>query len=971
MIRAQREWKGAEFLENLPEAIRERSLGKVAACFHAAKNNDIDLPDGEAVRDALFQVFTLSEFVASSCIRKPYILKDLLTSGDLARSYEPGEYGALAKAVAGSAKEEANLAEALRKLRTREMVRIAWRDLTGKANLHETLGDLSLFADACLTYALDALYGIFCDAYGIPTSHSGQTQRLVVIGMGKLGGLELNFSSDIDLIFAFPEAGQTLGQPSSITNEDFFSRLARRLIDILSKSTVDGFVFRVDTRLRPYGDAGPLVMSFDAMEDYYQMFGRGWERYALIKARAVAGDIDAGGMLLERLRPFVFRRYLDYGTFESLREMKHKIEREVVRKGMKDNIKHGSGGIREIEFFGQVFQLIRGGINPSYQERSLLKVLAFMAADRCIARPVYNELTAAYIFLRNTENRIQMYNDMQAHTLPSDGAGQAILAAGMGFLNIEDFLDRLRTHMEKVHSHFRDLLAPETPGPENSDAGPLASVWQNPDDHENNIRILYDSGFRQPEKVFSGLSRIRNVNLGDEIGSLVQNRVDRLMPLLLAASAKTDRPLIVLERIIPLIEAIVRRSCYIALLLENPGALDHLIRLARISPWIVSFLCKHPLLLDELLDMRSLYAPLEKAALATELAHRLQMVPEGDIERQMDEVRVFKQINTFRIVAADVTGNLPLMKVSDRLTFLAETVVDKALEISWRQLSDRYGKPSHLADLNDEETGFATIAYGKLGGIELGYGSDLDLVFLHTAAQGQTRGGTFRPLYNSEFYARLGQRIIHFLSTPTSTGKLYDADMRLRPSGNAGILVSHVDAFEDYQVNQAWSWEHQAIIKARPINGDPQVCERFRVIRRRIITKRRDKTKLAQDVIEMREKMRTAHGPGIPGRFDLKQDPGGIVDIEFLVQYLVLLHAADHEALVQWTDVVRLLNALALSDIIDDITAHTLKQAYLIYRHFVHRLTLQEKKPVLPEKRFMELRRRVMRMWETVVGCKL
>ena len=958
-------------MENLPEAIREKFLGKVAACFHAAKSSGIDLPDGEAVREALFQVFTLSEFVASSCIRKPYILKDLLTSGDLARSYEPGEYGARTKAVAGSAKDEASLAEALRKLRTREMVRIAWRDLTGKANLHETLGDLSLFADACLTYALDALYGFSCDAYGVPTSHSGEAQRLVVIGMGKLGGFELNFSSDIDLIFAFPEAGQTLGQPSSITNDDFFSRLARRLIDILSKSTIDGFVFRVDTRLRPYGDAGPLVMSFDAMENYYQMFGRGWERYALIKARAVAGDIDAGRVLLERLRPFVFRRYLDYGTFESLREMKQKIEREVVRKGLKNNIKHGSGGIREIEFFGQVFQLIRGGINPSYQERSLLKVLAFMAADRCIDRPVYNELTAAYIFLRNTENRIQMYNDMQTHTLPFDEAGLSILAAGMGFENIDDFIDRLRAHMEKVHSHFRDLLAPETPGPENSGAGPLAAVWHNPDDHENNIRILYDSGFRQPEKVVSALNRIRNVNLGDEIGSLVQNRVDRLMPLLLAASIKTDRPLIVLERIIPLIEAIVRRSCYIALLLENPGSLDHLIRLARISPWIVSFLCKHPLLLDELLDMRSLYAPLDKAALASELAHRLEMVPEGDIERQMDEVRVFKQINTFRIVAADVTGNLPLMKVSDRLTFLAETVVDKALDISWRQLSGRYGKPSHLSDLNDEETGFATIAYGKLGGIELGYGSDLDLVFLHTASQGQTRGGSFRPLYDSEFYARLGQRIIHFLSTPTSTGKLYDADMRLRPSGNAGILVSHVDAFEDYQVNQAWNWEHQAIIKARPINGDPQVCERFRVIRKRIITMRRDKAKLARDVIEMREKMRTAHGPGIPGRFDLKQDPGGIVDIEFLVQYLVLLHAADHESLVQWTDVVRLLNALALADIIDDITAHSLKQAYLIYRHFVHRLTLQEKKPVLPEKRFRELRRRVMGLWDKVVSCRL
>lgn len=953
---------------NLPPTIIDRAKGKVAACFSAASSQGVDLPDENGLHGMLFRVFALSEFVAACFIRNPSLLKDLLDTGDLHRSYEPGEYRKKASVDAGAATDETRLASALRKRRTREMVRIAWRDLTGAADLHETLADLSSFADACLTDALDALYNRFCDIYGIPTSHEGESQRLVVIGMGKLGGYELNFSSDIDVIFAFPEAGKTIGKTTSITNEEFFSRLARRLIDILAKSTVDGYVFRVDTRLRPYGDAGPLVMNFDAMENYYQMFGRGWERYALIKARVVAGDFDAGRVLFERLRPFVFRRYLDYGTFESLREMKNKIEREVVRKGLKNNIKHGSGGIREIEFFGQVFQLIRGGINPAYQERNLLKVLSLMAADRCISRTVYNELSAAYIFLRNTENRLQMVNDMQTHTLPGDEAGQAIIAYGMGFENLQDFREQLRTHMERVHSHFLDLLAPESPDSENIDSGLLETVWHNPDDHEKNICILADAGFDHPEKVLAALERIWNINIGDEVGSLVQDRLDRLMPLLLAAAVKTDRPLLVLERIVPLIESIVRRSCYIALLLENPGSLDHLIRLARISPWIVTFLCKHPLLLDELLDRRSLYAPLDRDALAEELEKRLEMVPKDDVERQMDEVRVFKQINTFRIVAADATGNLPLMKVSDRLTFLAETIAHKALDISWRQLTDRYGKPSHLVGANEEAKGFATIAYGKLGGIELGYGSDLDLVFLHTAAHGQTSGGTFYSLYDSEFYARLGQRIIHFLSTPTSIGKLYEADMRLRPSGNAGILVSHVDAFEDYQINQAWNWEHQAIIKARPVNGDPEVCERFKKIRRRIIAMGRDQAELAREVLEMREKMRKTHSADTAGRFDLKQDPGGIVDIEFLVQYLVLLHAGAHEILVQWTDVVRQLNALALSNIIDDITAHSLKQAYLIYRHFVHRLALQEKKAVLPEKRFRELRRRVIRLWDFYLG---
>lgn len=949
----------------LPDDIEDRAEGKVASFFDAAQRHGIELPGDDAMRDELYRVFSLSEFIAASCIRRPALLKDLLASGDLERFYAPGEYANKIEMALAGVTDETGLASSVRKLRNREMVRIAWRDLTGRADLHETLYSLSAFADYCLAHTLDFLHNALCDIYGTPSSTSGDPQKLVVIGMGKLGGYELNFSSDIDLIFAFPEAGKTTGGASSITNEDFFSKLARRLIDMLTKSTFDGYVFRVDTRLRPYGDGGPLVMSFDAMENYYQMFGRGWERYALIKARPVAGDIDAGRALLERLRPFVFRRYLDYGTFESLREMKNKIEREVIRKGMKDNIKHGAGGIREIEFFGQVFQLIRGGINPSYQEKNLLRMLKFMAEDRCIDVSVYEELAEAYVFLRNTENRLQMVNDMQTHTLPGDDAGQSIMAAGMGFDRWEDFHEHLRAHMARVNRHFSDLLAPESPDPEDAESEQLLNVWHNPEDRDNNIRILADAGFGDPEKALTAIDRIRRMDIGDEIGNIVQDRIDRLMPLVLAASLKTDRSLLVLERIVPLIEAVVRRSCYIALLLENPGALDHLVGLARISPWIVTFLCKHPLLLDELLDMRTLYAPLERAALTEELNSRLEMVLQDDIELLMDEVRVFKQINMFRIVAADVTGNIPLMKVSDRLTFLAETVVEAALDISWRQLVERYGKPSHLSDVNGDDRGFAAIAYGKLGGIELGYGSDLDLVFLHTAKQGQTSGGSFRSLYDKEFYARLGQRVIHFLSTPTATGKLYEADMRLRPSGNAGVLVSHVDAFEDYQIEQAWNWEHQAIIKARPISGDRYVRDRFRDIRRRVITMKRNKAALAREVDQMRGKMLKSRDHATAGRFDLKQDPGGIIDIEFLVQYLILLHAGKHEALAQWTDVVRQLNSLALSDIIDDITAHSLKQAYLVYRYFVHRLTLHEKPPVLPEKRLGELRKRVIRIWKT------
>jgi len=947
----------------LPEILRSRAEDRVAACRQATGRTSSGLPENEAFHAELAHVFALSEYIAMNCIRRPAMLQDLIGSTDLERSYAPGEYDIRVRAVCEGAGDEAGLGSGLRRLRHREMVRIAWRDLARKADLMETITDLSALADACLVHPLDFLHSRLIGLHGEPVSADGEKQRLVVMGMGKLGGNELNFSSDIDLIFAFAESGSTVGGPTAITNEEFFPRLARRLIDLLAKTTVDGFVYRVDTRLRPYGDAGPLVMSFDAMENYYQAFGRGWERYALIKARVIAGDIAAGHELLDRLRPFVFRRYLDYGSFDSLREMKQKIEQEVIRKRMKNNIKHGYGGIREIEFFGQVFQLIRGGIDPRYQVKHLLSVLEVMFRDRWITERAYRELVSAYVFLRNTEHRLQMYDDMQTHSLPGDDTGQARLAAGMGFANWLSFQEALQGHMDNVHFHFHELLTPETMEAEEGETPDIESVWQDPDDRERNLRLLDDAGFDRVEEILSHLDHLRGAAGSDEIGSPARDRVDRLMPLLLNYSARSDRPDMVFLRIIPLVESIIRRSCYISLLLENPGALEHLVRLARISPWIISFLTSHPLLLDELLDVRSLYAPLDRAALAEELRNRLERVPEDDIELQMDAVRVFKQINTFRIVAADVTGNLPLMKVSDRLTWLAETVLDAALNISWEQMTDRYGIPSHLANAADGGTGFATIAYGKLGGIELGYASDLDLVFVHTARSGETAGGRFPPIYNAEFYSRLGQRVIHFISAATSTGKLYEIDMRLRPSGNAGVLVSHIDAFEDYQRQEAWAWEHQALIKARPINGDEAVMRRFDGIRERIIAVTRDLSELRQAVAGMREKMRRSSSQSGSGDFDLKQDPGGIIDIEFLVQYLILAHAHAHPELIRWTDVVRQLNALALSGIIDDLTAHTLKQAYLIYRYFVHRVNLQEKPAILPERRFRELRRRVREIW--------
>ncbi len=935
---------------------------RIAALRSAARDHGVDMRDLVAESE-ISRVFAFSEYVARQCIRKPYMLKDLAESRDLERLYEPGEYERRVQEAVSAVSGEEDLSSELRKLRHREMVRIAWRDLSGRADLFETMAELSAFADACVDRVLAFLYPLLCSRFGEPMDSEGSAQQMAVFAMGKLGGRELNFSSDIDLMFAFPDVGQTRGGEKPVSNEEFFTRLARRLIDVLSKSTAEGFVFRVDTRLRPYGDSGPLVMSFDAMENYYQAYGREWERYALIKARIIAGDTERGESFLKRLSPFVYRRYLDYGTFESIREMKSKIVREVARKGLQDNIKHGYGGIREIEFFGQVFQLIRGGIDPAYRERSILKVLRVMYRDRCISRQVCEELTSAYVFLRNTENRLQMYDDMQTHTLPPDQAAGARLALAMGFESAEAFFEKLGDHMSRVHFHFNELLTPESGEEETESRKMLESVWLAPDEHEQNRELLASAGFSEPDSVLRLLADFREKAGFGQDGNIAVDRINRLMPQVLNAASETDRPGLVLKRIMLLMDSILNRSCYISLLLENPGALGHLVKLARISPWIVSFLSSHPLLLDELLDLRSLYAPLDRADMAEELRQRLSKVPEDDLEYQMDEIRVFKQVNMFRIVAADVTGHLPLMKVSDRLTYLAETVLETALHLTWKQMVERYGRPSSVAG-DSADIGFAVIAYGKLGGYELGYSSDLDLVFLHTAEPGHTTGGRLRPIDNSEFFGRLGQRIIHFLSAPTATGKLYEIDMRLRPSGNAGILVSHIDAFEEYQYKNAWMWEHQALIKARPIIGDQQVAKRFAEIRKGVIAIERHPEELAGTVLEMRTRMRRAHVSARKGSFDLKQAPGGIVDIEFIVQFLILRHGDKHAELGRWTDVVRHLNALALCGIIEDIEAHALKQAYLIYRYFVHRMNLQEKSAVLPENRFAELRRRVERIWK-------
>ena len=949
---------------DLPESLRNDVESKweafQAACAAAGK----PAPDSPDILSELYPVWVYSAFVAKTCIQDPALLIDLFDSGDLHRSYPHGRYiNDVSGAIKGAADESA-LRRKLGQIRLREMVRIAWRDLIGHADLSETMNDLSDFADACIEKALSCLYGWLCVEQGVPVSRKDVTQHLVVIGLGKLGGRELNFSSDIDLVFAYPEPGNTTGGNRSGSNEEFFSKLSRQLIRVLGATASGDLVFRVDMRLRPYGESGPIVMSFDNMIDYYQRQGREWERYAWIKARIVAGDKTAGSRLLDRLSPFVYRRYFDYGAFESLREMKQKISREVRGKGMKDNVKLGPGGIREVEFFGQVFQMIRGGVSPALQERQIQKVLKILSSENYIPETVSHELDTAYVFLRNVEHRLQEASDQQVHLLPVDLGERTRLALSLGFSDWNAFSAELTRHMDRVHFHFNELLEAKDVGQTTESVKDRwLDIWSGAADSDWCRQVLADAGYDDPEAALRMMAHLREDQATRALSSEGRVRLDKLLPLVLNEISGAREATQTLDRVLDLIKTIQRRTNYLALLLENPEALVHLVKLANASPWIVSYLTRHPVVLDELLDPRTLYLPPERTELEDELKKRLGLIPQQDLEYQIEELCVFKQVNTLRVAAADVTDVLPLMRVSDHLSYIAETILEEVFQMVWKNMVEKYGEPVCALDGKALNQGFAVVAYGKLGGLELGYDSDLDMVFLHAGAAGPA-GEKDLPVENTQFFARLGQRMVHILTTHTSAGFLYETDMRLRPSGGSGPLVSHIDAFRDYQMSDAWSWEHQALVRARAVCGNPRLIQHFKKMRQNVLAKDRDPDTLKEDVGKMRERLRRQLLDQNSETFDLRQGLGGMVDIEFLVQYLVLLNAHRFVELTEWTDNVRQIHTLALAGVITDETAHLLKKAYLTYRFALHRLSLQQKPARVPDSQFKDMRGFVIKIWE-------
>ncbi|HGY1779741.1 TPA: bifunctional [glutamate--ammonia ligase]-adenylyl-L-tyrosine phosphorylase/[glutamate--ammonia-ligase] adenylyltransferase [Citrobacter amalonaticus] len=906
-------------------------------------------------------VLTFSDFVRDSVIAHPHWLAELESAPPQADEWQ--QYGEWLQTALATVNDEAALMHELRLFRRRVMVRIAWAQALSLVDDTDILQQLSHLAETLIVSARDWLYDACCREWGTPCSQEGIPQPLLILGMGKLGGGELNFSSDIDLIFAWPEHGSTQGGRRELDNAQFFTRMGQRLIKVLDQPTQDGFVYRVDMRLRPFGDSGPLVLSFAALEDYYQEQGRDWERYAMVKAR-IMGDTDGRYVdeLRAMLRPFVFRRYIDFSVIQSLRNMKGMIAREVRRRGLKDNIKLGAGGIREIEFIVQVFQLIRGGREPSLQSRSLLPTLSAIAALHLLPENDAEQLRQAYLFLRRLENLLQSINDEQTQTLPGDELNRARLAWGMNADNWSQLTETLEGHMANVRRVFNELIGDdETDTQEDALSEQWRELWQDALQEDDTPPVLSHLADDDRLRVLALIADFRKELDKRTIGPRGRQVLDHLMPHLLSDVCTRQDASLPLSRITPLLVGIVTRTTYLELLSEFPGALKHLISLCAASPMVASQLARYPLLLDELLDPNTLYQPTATDAYRDELRQYLLRVPEDDEEQQLEALRQFKQTQLLRIAAADIAGTLPVMKVSDHLTWLAEAMIDAVVQQAWLQMVARYGQPTHLAER--EGRGFAVVGYGKLGGWELGYSSDLDLIFLHDCPVDVMTDGE-REIDGRQFYLRLAQRIMHLFSTRTSSGILYEVDARLRPSGAAGMLVTSTESFADYQKNEAWTWEHQALVRARVVYGDPQLTSQFDTVRRDIMTLPRDGKTLQNEVREMREKMRAHLGNKHRDRFDIKADEGGITDIEFITQYLVLRYAHDKPKLTRWSDNVRILELLAQNDIMDEQEAMALTHAYTTLRDELHHLALQEQPGHVAQTCFEAERTLVRASWQ-------
>lgn len=842
--------------------------------------------------------------------------------------------------------------KALRILRARLMFRWIWQDANQLTNVVTLTRELSDFADACICAAKAFALVPLIAKHGEPIGYSGQVQDLIVIGMGKLGAQELNLSSDIDLIFAFDEQGETNGR-KCIAVQQFCILWGQKLIYLLDHISADGFVFRVDMRLRPWGDGSALAISHTGLEKYLSQHGREWERYAWIKARVITGG-KSGAELMEMARPFVFRRYVDYSAFAAMREMKAMIEREVMRRNIEDDIKLGAGGIREIEFIVQVFQLIYGGSKRELQDRQCLVNLHHLGEAELLDQQAVIDLEDAYLFLRRVEHAIQALNDQQTQSLPNEPELRQRMIETLGFADWQAFLDVLNQKRDKVKVQFKQLIQ--------------------------------EQEFFAPIDDFSQLEQRLNSVLDDNAQNLIQNfwhgqalrkipasaleRLKKFWPHLIEAILQSPQPQVALLRLMPLVESVLRRTVYLVMLMESRGALQRLVKMATVSPWICEELAQYPVLLDEFLSMD--FGLPQRKDLEDSLRQQLLRIEIDQVEDQMRVLRLFKKSNVLTVAASDVLAESPLMKVSDALTDIAEVSVQATLNLAYQAVVERHGYPVGINGQRCrlDAKGFAVIGYGKLGGIELGYGSDLDLVFIH-ALEEQSETDGKKSISGAEFAIRVAQKFMSLMTTQTLDGRVYEIDTRLRPSGEAGMLVTSLKAYEHYQQKSAWLWEHQALVRARSIAGDTDLCQQFEQIRCQILTQVRDENEVRQEVLKMRQKMKDHLGSSTEqkkhGIFHLKQDSGGIVDIEFMAQYAVLAWSGTNPDLAHFSDNVRILEDAAQAGCLSSEDATALIQAYLRERAESHRLALANQSMQVSAADWHDTREIVCKLWQRLI----
>lgn len=908
-------------------------------------------------------VIAASDFVANTIFSYPKECAELVQAGALD---DPNFACNPKDAVEEYLKEKLQdfeLKKRLRLLRRTRCMALAWRDLTGVAPIDEIFHGLSTLAENIVLRTIDVVRSQIKTAFGDALDDDGTPLPLLVLGMGKLGGDELNFSSDIDLIFSYPKEGETQGSSRPLTHREFFARIVQRTANMLSDKTIDTFCYRIDLRLRPFGDAGTIVNSFDALQIYYETQGRTWERYALVKAKLLGTQENYGRYgkeLIDLLRPFVYRRYLDYGAIVSIRKLKHMIESEVRRRSLRNNFKLGEGGIREIEFIAQVFELMRGGRYIELRERSLRKTLKHLISLDLIPKNICENLDLSYVYLRRLENCIQEFSDKQTQTIPDTPKDIARMLLVMNYENLDDLLKDLSSVMSFVHTEFKKVVADEEEDTKNFKNFDL---WEAQND-ENELSSELDEHlvYKDQSKLLAQNIILLKQSLARmPVGPVGRETLLELMPKVIFLVAKEEQAAMLFKRVSGLIEQVALRTPYLQLLRDNNEVLERFISLLKDNHFASELITSHPILLDELFIPQYFDKPPKADDFFAMLQERLLRVDQDDLETIMEELRLFKKIMIFRIALSDKAGKLHLMQISDALTWLAEAIIRQLIIIAWRLNEEKYGTP---ANRTATDPGLAVIGYGKLGGIELGYKSDLDMVFIRQVGDGMTNG--VNSVQESMFYQRLVQRIMHLSTTKTVGGVLYDLDMRLRPDGDTGVLISDIESFENYQHSRAWTWEHQALVRARPVAGSKDIIDKFSEIREAIIRTPKEESSLKDEVIKMRQKMRDHLDRSSDKLYDIKQGVGGMIDVEFISQYLLLRYAPEFKDLRLWTDNVRILEECSRLGIVKEDISKELINAYLDIRSIYHELSLADLPRLLAIEHRLKPTFRVEEIWNSI-----